>query len=30
MPAFDPTVPRVSAVSATYPLGTQVTLSSAR
>jgi hypothetical protein len=27
MPAFDPTVPRVSAVSATYPLGAQVTVS---
>jgi hypothetical protein len=29
MPAFDPTVPRVSAVSATYPLGGQVTVSGA-
>jgi hypothetical protein len=28
MPAFDPTVPRVSAVSATYPLGAALTLSS--
>jgi hypothetical protein len=27
MPAFDPTGPRVSAVSATYPLGAQVSLS---
>ena len=27
MPVFDPTVPRVSAVSATYPLGAQVTVS---
>lgn len=27
MPQFDPTVPRVSAVSATYPLGAQLTLS---
>ncbi len=27
MPAFDATVPRVSAVSATYPLGAQVTVS---
>jgi len=30
MPAFDPTVPRVSAVSATYPLGGQITVSGAR
>ena len=29
MPAFDLTVPRVSAISATYPLGGQVTVSSA-
>ena len=28
MPAFDLTVPRVSAISQTYPLGAQVTLSS--
>jgi hypothetical protein len=28
MPAFDPTVPRVEAVSATYPLGAQVAVSS--
>lgn len=27
MPVFDPTAPRVSAVSATYPLGAQVSLS---
>jgi len=27
MPAFDPTVPRVSAVSATYPLGGEVSVS---
>ena len=27
MPLFDPTGPRVSAVSATYPLGAQITLS---
>src|SRR5215467_13342115 len=27
MPAFDPTVPRVSAVSATYPLGGEITVS---
>lgn len=30
MPVFDPTVPRVSAVSATYPLGAQLTLSGRR
>jgi hypothetical protein len=30
MPAFDPTGPRVSAVSATYPLGAQVSLSTTR
>ena len=30
MPAFDPTGPRVSAVSATYPLGAQLTLSTGR
>jgi hypothetical protein len=30
MPAFDPTVPRVSAISGTYPLGAQVTVSSSR
>jgi hypothetical protein len=29
MPAFDLTVPRVSAISATYPLGGQLTVSSA-
>jgi hypothetical protein len=29
MPAFDPTVPRVSAISATYPLGAEVTVSGA-
>ncbi|HVH27614.1 MAG TPA: hypothetical protein VM818_12670 [Vicinamibacterales bacterium] len=28
MPAFDPTVPRVSAIAGTYPLGAQVTVSS--
>ena len=30
MPVFDPTGPRVSAVSATYPLGAQVSVSAAR
>ena len=30
MPAFDPTGPRVSAVSATYPLGAQLTISTDR
>jgi len=30
MPAFEPTGPRVSAVSATYPLGAQLTLSSGK
>jgi hypothetical protein len=30
MPAFDPTAPRVSAIAGTYPLGAQVTVSSAR
>ena len=30
MPAFDATVPRVSAVSATYPLGAEITLSSGK
>ena len=30
MPPFDPTVPRVSAVAATYPLGAQLTLSTGR
>jgi hypothetical protein len=30
MPSFDPAVPRVSAIAATYPLGGQVTVSSAR
>src|SRR5258707_3462459 len=30
MPAFDLTVPRVSAVAATYPLGAQITLSGGR
>jgi hypothetical protein len=29
MPVFDPTVPRVSAVSASYPLGAQATVSTA-
>jgi hypothetical protein len=29
MPAFDPTVPRVGAIAASYPLGGQVTLSGA-
>ena len=30
MPVFDPTVPRVSAIAATYPLGAQRSLSSGR
>ncbi len=30
MPVFDPTAPRVSAVSSTYPLGAQVSLSTDR
>jgi hypothetical protein len=30
MPVFDPTVPRVSAVSASYPLGAQLTVSTGR
>jgi hypothetical protein len=30
MPAFDPTVPRVTPVAQNYPLGTQVTLSTER
>jgi hypothetical protein len=30
MPVFDPTAPRVSAVAATYPLGAQLSVSSAR
>jgi hypothetical protein len=29
MPLFDPSVPRVSAIAATYPLGSEVTVSSA-
>jgi hypothetical protein len=29
MPLFDPSVPRVSAIAASYPLGSQVTVSSA-
>ena len=28
MPSFDPTVPRVSAISATYPLAAQITMAS--
>jgi hypothetical protein len=30
MPVFDPTVPRVSAIAATYPLGAQATVSSTK